>query len=145
MDISGELQNEIRELMSSFHCNEKDDFQGIADISYVALLEVSGLESRYQVYLPMLRHVIESIGLGALHAIHYSAMSLGETRDLSQEFMSTQILGLNELIITFDCLANEVHQLGIGVLVNDLPDIPFMGEYAQNDGVEAALFARPAP
>jgi hypothetical protein len=130
-ELSDELKEELRELMSSFHRLKKDDFQGIADASYNGLLTVHELETQYRVHLPMMRHVIESIGFGALHAIQYSAVSDGETIGVSRELVSTQILGLGELIIVLECMANKVHQKGVGVLINDLPNIPFVEEYEQ--------------
>lgn len=132
MEFPDELKDEVRELMDSFHDIPKDDFENVAAKCYAALQTVSELETYYHVHLPMVRHVIESIGLAALHAIDYSAMSGGQTDDLSRDFVSTQILGLNELIITFEGLANSCHQQGVGVLVNDLPGIPFVEEYEQS-------------
>jgi len=133
LDIPEDLKDEMRDLILSFYLLEMDDFPGVATHCYEGLLKVSELETLYQVHLAMLRHVIESIGLGALHSIDYAAVSGGETAALSQEFVSIQILGLNELIVIFDCLANEIHQQGVGVLVNDLPHIPFIAEYEASD------------
>ncbi|MCC6696240.1 MAG: hypothetical protein IT365_11475 [Candidatus Hydrogenedentes bacterium] len=145
MEIPEPLVAEIRELIAAFHSIEKTDVPGIANAAYNGVLKVSEWEARYQVQLPMLRHVIESIGYGALHAVQYSAMSGGETDDVAREFLSTQILGLGEPTIVFDSLANEIHQQGVGVLVNDLPCIPFVEEYEGSDlarAGESAFYAR---
>ena len=81
-------------------------------------------ESAFNVRLQMLKHVIESIGYGALNAQGYGRTSEGDTNRLAMSFLNFQILGLNKVVVMFDEMANKLHTQGVGILVNDLPTIP---------------------
>lgn len=107
------------------------EFDAISDAAYVALHDISVFEQETQIYLPMLKHVLESLGLAALHAGEYSELTNGDTDKLAKDFLALQMRALSSQLITMDQLANGLHQLGIGVLINDLPPIPFENEYDQ--------------
>lgn len=91
---------------------------------------MDAFERRHNVYLPMTKHIIESIGFVALHAPTYMEQSSGATHSLSRDLINTQILALRHVDpLGYDIAANLLHQEGIGILINDLPHIPFIEEY----------------
>lgn len=101
------------------------DFDAAAAASHGALLEIERLEEAWQAHLCMSRHFVESIGLCALNAPRYAAASDGATVPLSRLLLSSQRFGLR-FVAGFDRMAQEIHALGAGMLLNDVPDIPFL-------------------
>ena len=56
----------------------------------------------------------------------------GRTYKLASDFAKLQLLAIKfGKSINLDKRANVLHQQGVGILVNDLPDIPFLDEYIQ--------------
>lgn len=102
----------------------KDDFAGIAQASYDLLKRLDAHEESTQTHWAMTKHLVESLGLAAMNAVDYAAMSQGETHRLSRTFLRFQSLGLLGSI-SLDRKAQALHQKGIGILVNDIPHIPF--------------------
>lgn len=120
----------MKEIMDSFSpFKNSGDFIGLAAHAVQTLEHIEIYEQERQIYFQMLKHVVESIGFGALHAHQYRCQTNGETDDLANDFLNLQITGLNEMIVFLDKKANELHQMGIGVLVNDLPTIPVVAEF----------------
>jgi hypothetical protein len=102
----------------------------VVDASAEALYALEALEEAEGVYFAMSRHVIESLGYAALHGLHYSCDSDGEADALVYTLVGIQRLGLLMFDVThYDKQANVSHQDGVGVLINDLPMIPFIVEY----------------
>lgn len=129
-EFSAETEVFIKSLMDSFRAYKgSNDFLGLAEHSVHSIEAIEQYEVANTIYLPMLKHVIESIGFGALHAQNYRCESEGATDKLARDFLALQILGLSDLVIGLDKQANEIHQLGVGVLVNDLPTIPVVDEW----------------
>ena len=81
-------------------------------------------EARCEAHFAMVRHVLESIGLAAVNAIRFAELSGGRTRRLSRDLLLFQIKGARTAV-ALDRRAQEVHALGVGIIVNDLPAIPF--------------------
>jgi len=106
-----------------------------------ALAALAALEARAGVWFPMTRHVIESTGLAALHGMQHNCDSDGGTRTVVDVLVKSQLLGLTTLDATwFDEVANPHHVAGVGVLINDLPAIPFEAElHAMTAGEYQAL------
>lgn len=130
--FTAEDQSFIKQVMESFHpFKDSQNFIGLAEHAVHTLELIELYEQEKQIYFQMLKHVVESIGFGALHAHQYHCESNGETDILANDFLNLQITGLNELIIFLDRKANELHQMGIGVLVNDLPTIPVVVEFEE--------------
>lgn len=126
------LREQVKIRIEQFNPN-KCDFQDAVDQSVQLLEWIDSFEKTNQIYLPMTKHVVESIGFAALHAPAYMIQSAGETRALSCDLVNLQVGTLSKLIsISFDKQANVFHQEGIGILVNDLPHIPFLAEYHAN-------------
>lgn len=74
--------------------------------------------------MPMTRHVVESIGYGAAHAVAYGRVSQGATDGLYAQFLGFQAQGIGAGI-ALDRDAASLHADGVGFLLNDLPPIPF--------------------
>ncbi|MBM3266572.1 MAG: hypothetical protein FJZ01_02900 [Candidatus Sericytochromatia bacterium] len=81
----------------------------------------------------MCRHIVESLGLGAVTAISCAARSDGATVGLSRDLIAIQLLALGGAVDT-DTQAQALHARGIGILVNDLPSIPFLERWAAVQG-----------
>ena len=119
-------QATIDELLSV----EKSNLMSIALASFIALNEIKQLEETNNDHFSMTKHLLESLGFGSLHAIYYQCQSNGETHRLASDFAKSQLLAVRiGGSIGLDRKANIYHQEGIGILVNDLPEIPFIEEY----------------
>ncbi len=95
----------------------------------VALLrELEQAEARDGCSWAMTRHVVEQVGYAALNALAWRAASGGETDDLARRFVWGLRLGTGSAV-GLDRRAQACHALGVGVLVNDLPEIPLLVAY----------------
>ncbi|MFC1746497.1 hypothetical protein ACFL35_21065 [Candidatus Riflebacteria bacterium] len=127
------LKNKVKSLLKRFQRRIKKelsrfDFHAAAGRTYRVLQKLKEVEDKGQCHFAMTRHILESIGLAALHAIHYVKISRGETRKLSSLFIKMHLLSLKGGL-RLDRKAQKIHKLGIGILVNDLPFIPFEKEW----------------
>lgn len=89
-----------------------------------ALDALARREARWRVHLAMSRHLLESAGYVARRGLDHARRSDGRTRRLT----GTLVLGhaaLAPLATHLDREAGRSHQRGAGILVNDLPAIPF--------------------
>mmetsp|Transcript_18559 Transcript_18559/g.31048 ORF Transcript_18559/g.31048 Transcript_18559/m.31048 type:complete len:163 (+) Transcript_18559:434-922(+) len=103
----------------------------VANASAVALYALWELEMSLNVYFAMSRHLVESMGFAALHGLYHDCKTYGAARHLVQTLVMGHRLLLSWVdVARVDQRANMIHQGGVGVLVNDLPDIPFLEEYA---------------
>lgn len=126
-------QSNLKKLLNRFQkefmaAAFRKDFLHAAQCSYQTVLAVEQVEKQENCHLAMVRHFLESFGLSALHAIRYAQQSQGETRALSKTFLLVQALPFSTCL-WFDLEAQKMHQLGVGILVNDLPAIPFQEEW----------------
>ena len=103
----------------------KNDFAAIAEASHELLKRLEATEQAKQTNWAMTKHLIESLGLAAMNAIDHAARSDGETLTLSRTFLRFQSLGLMGSV-SVDRKAQTFHQKGIGIVVNDMPVIPFV-------------------
>lgn len=128
-DVERLLGNAVEPLIAT----PPGDFEAICAEACDALGRIDELEAEHGVHLAMTKHVIESLGFGALHAIAYSEESGGRTDALAEELAGTQMepleLGLAQY---FDEEAAPIHALGAGIIVNDVPRIPFLEEYEEH-------------
>lgn len=109
---------------------DRRDFRGIAALTDTLLTRIDGLEAAAGAHFAMTKHVAESVGYAALHALDYRARSGGRTDDLAARFVQLQAFGLTGTL-SIDRRAQELHRQGIGIIVNDLPHIPFQAEWAR--------------
>ena len=119
--LSAELREYKRCLKDSANAF---DFEPVARETGQMLTEVAERETRCEAHFAMVRHMLESIGLAAVNAIRFAELSAGETRSLSRSLLLFEAKGMRTAA-TLDRRAQEVHALGVGIIVNDLPAIPF--------------------
>ncbi|HVY62022.1 MAG TPA: hypothetical protein VHF22_10235 [Planctomycetota bacterium] len=103
-------------------------FDKISERAFALSQEIDRLEAKTRSNLAMTKHVVDSIGLAALHAGRYSKMSGGETDTLAKQLIAAESVALVNAVGT-DRRAQEVQALGVGIIVNDVPEIPFQAEY----------------
>lgn len=101
-----------------------DDFEGLARSTHDLLGRLERTEREHRTHWAMTKHLIESLGMAAMNAGDYADASNGETRRLSRAFIRLQSMGLLGSV-ALDRKAQDLHRQGIGILVNDIPDIPF--------------------
>jgi len=112
--------------------NQQSDFKKVGDLAHELLLSVKEIEKETESNFCMAKHAIDSLGLAAVHANKYSKDSSGEIDSFAQSFVGTQISGLSNSILKIDRDAQEAHQLGVGIVCNDVPKIPFEEEYKKS-------------
>jgi len=123
-------EQRAEQIIKDLNQADKHNAVEIVEAVNTALLEIDLYEKEEAIYLPMSKHLIESLGFGALHSLYYRCDSKEETYQLGQDLMVLQAIAVkigNSL--SYDKQANEFHQQQIGILVNDLPHIPFLKEY----------------
>jgi hypothetical protein len=100
------------------------DFAGAAGTTAHFLRALQDLERRGGCHFAMACHILESIGLAARNAEKYRLASHGRTDRLARVFLEAQLLGL-PAFAHLDLPAQTFHAQGFGILVNELPPIPF--------------------
>ncbi len=116
----------LAEISTDIHAALKqDDFRRVAEVCERALVRLEELEIRSGSHFAMCRHIVESLGFGAVVAIDCAARTGGATAGLSRDLVAIQTLALGGAVET-DSQAQAIQARGIGILVNDLPPIPFL-------------------
>lgn len=109
--------------------NDEYSFKKVSDEAFDLLLYIENIEKETDSNLCMTKHVVESLGLASVHAKTYSQNTDNEVNSLARDFIRIKILGLSDFILNLDKDAQEMHSLGIGIICNDVPHIPFKEEY----------------
>lgn len=104
------------------------NFEAACATTANALLQTNQLEQTAQAHFAMLKHLLESIGYAAAHAIDYAQVSQGDSLKLSRQLVNIQLYGL-PIALKIDAQAQKMHQLGIGIVINDVPPIPFLDHW----------------
>lgn len=98
-------------------------FDEAARISAALLRELEASEAAWSCSLAMTRHVVEQVGYAALNALAWRAESRGETDGLARSFVKGLRLALDSSV-EIDRKAQEAHARGVGIIINDVPEIP---------------------
>lgn len=100
------------------------DYEGLARDTATTLDAVEALEERWGCHFAMTRHLLEQVGYAAVRAIEHARASGGRTHRLTSAFVRllARPLGAG---VELDAAAQRAHERGVGLLVNDLPPIPF--------------------
>jgi len=127
LDRGGRKQ--LRKLLRVWQCQSgvaaaRKDFIKVQLLAMSALHDLRQLELRYQCHLALSIHFVESIGLAARNADRLSQQFAGRTDNFYRAFVALQISGVR-LFSKVDIEAQPFHRAGIGIIVNDLPAIPF--------------------
>ncbi len=107
-----------------FSAVRQKDFIRIQLLSMAALHSLKKLELKHNCHLALSIHLIESIGLGARNADRLSQKFNGKADNFYRANLFMQTLGV-KLFSSIDLKAQSLHECGIGIIVNDLPAIPF--------------------
>lgn len=119
----------IKQILKTYRNNlltslDKKDFHQGATLSLTTLKNIRNLEETHRCHFAMTIHLIESVGLACVNAIGYAQQSNNATQNFSRNFIKAQAFGLR-FCLALDKKAQPLHRLGIGILVNDMPKIPF--------------------
>ena len=86
------------------------------------IYDIENIQLKNAVLLSMTLHLAESIGLVSSKGIQHAQVCNEASVSLSMQLIRIHIAVLS-LAINLDRLANNCHQLGVGILVNDLPTL----------------------
>jgi len=117
------LKDEVQSFLKNYH---DKTFETLV-IELSRLLEyVHVVEKQTSSHFSMTLHIIESVGFFTQNSIKYEKQSRGETLSLSKNMIRFQLLGLLSALY-LDRWAQFYHDktIGIGIVVNDMPKIPF--------------------
>ncbi|WP_299456234.1 hypothetical protein [uncultured Microscilla sp.] len=106
------------------------NFEAACAATEDALQQLAQIEHHAQAHFAMLKHLLESIGYASVNAPQYAQLSNGATSKLSCQLIRIQAKGLS-LALRIDSRAQKIHQLGTGIIVNDVPPIPFMERWRE--------------
>ncbi|PKL49559.1 MAG: hypothetical protein CVV42_06140 [Candidatus Riflebacteria bacterium HGW-Riflebacteria-2] len=119
----------VREFQQkAFRHVSKSEFYKVAEATHELVVSLRQLEKQHNAHLAMMVHMLDSVGYTALHAAGYQQKTCGATDNLARQFLTIQIFPLQECLPT-DRMAQALHARGIGVIVNDVPDILFLKEW----------------
>lgn len=117
------------------HSARHFDFEQAARDTAQTLTTVAERETRCGAHFVMVRHLLESIGFAAVNAIRFAELSAGKTLLLSRDLLMFETRGLRTAV-ALDRRAQAVHALGVGIIVNDLPPIPFPAHQDRHQDVD---------
>ncbi len=125
--------NEVRQHVKAFQKKamrslKNAAFYDVAAATHELVTWIRQLERQHGAHLAMTVHMLDSIGYTALHADGYQKRTGGETDNLARQFLAIQIFPMQECLPT-DHKAQVLHGMGAGVIVNDVPEIPFLKEW----------------
>jgi len=113
------------------------DFIAIAKKAEQVLTYIKSAEESAAAHYAMSTHLVESIGISALHSVIYAKQSQQKTVPLSTRLLKSQLGAISPLIVMAEKKIQSMHQLGAGIIVNEAPHIPFVSRY--NDYLEGKL------
>ncbi|HNX75239.1 MAG TPA: hypothetical protein PLM07_11735 [Candidatus Rifleibacterium sp.] len=125
--------NEVRRQIKAFQKKAMRSlrfaaFYEVAAAAHELATSIRAIEKQHGAHLAMTIHMLDSVGLAALHASDYQKRTAGETDGLARQFLAMQMFPLQECLPT-DHDAQKLHAMGVGVIVNDVPEIPFLQEW----------------
>lgn len=126
------LRREVKRLLrkakkASLAALSRRNYRIVQEELSAALRKLERIQETEKVHFAMTRHLLESAGIAALHVPSYIRASSGEAEELCRRFVKMQVRLIDQAIFV-DTLAQKCHAKGVGILVNDVPDIPFLEE-----------------
>ena len=107
-----------------FTAASRKNFVQVQMTAIEALASLRQLETRYSCNLSLSVHLVESIGLAGRNADNLSHSFAGRPDNFYRAFIIAQNAGV-KMFSLIDLKAQRFHSQGIGIIVNDLPAIPF--------------------
>ncbi len=126
MSQNQEIKKMINEYSRSLKIKIWDQVQleQVFETSLSFIKQIRAYEKDHKIHLSMLIHLVESLALIAKNGTGYAAMSDNKTIRLSSDLIQVHLMGIKRSML-IDARANIFHQEGIGIIVNDLPEIHF--------------------
>lgn len=127
---SHELKKEVANKVDTFidlvsPLVKKGKLELLHDVTYEMLTSIKNLEKQYQCHFAMLIHLLESMGYIAKNCMEYARKSGGDTKELAEKILQIHLIPIRLSLKAVDFPAQQFHQQGVGIIVNDLPTIPF--------------------
>ncbi len=123
-EMTAEVIEEIRSLIKLYarEVSRLRELTDINDLTFDFYKKITDFESGKRVHLAMLKHLVESIWYISKNGITYAEQSQGRTTKLSRQLLKLHFIGLSSTLF-LDKAANRHHRNGVGIIVNDLPEI----------------------
>jgi hypothetical protein len=106
----------------------QNDFWSASVLTYTLIQSIENQEIAERCHYAMYKHIAESVGLATLHAADHSEASHGASNQLAMALIAVQAQSLT-WVERIDRQAQMLHRNGVGIIVNDVPDIPFKQAY----------------
>jgi hypothetical protein len=103
------------------------DLRRVADLCKAAIDAVAAREEAWRIHFAMTRHTIGSIGLCALRGAAPSRAR--DMRTLTIDYLRGLVKHTLPYGLNVDRLAQPLHARGLGVVVNEFTDQPFLQQY----------------
>lgn len=128
-DVYKQVDNIRKNYISAIRKSlRKKELFDVCILSAEFLQNISLVEIENNCNIPMTKHIVESIGFNALHGIKYSKQSYGKTLKLSIFLIRLHVCGLLNSLKLIDKPSQKFFSKGVGIVINDIPKIPFLDE-----------------
>lgn len=117
-DIKHENKQLVRNLQT--RTASKDDLNDFYQLSKTHLTTLKQYEQNNHIHLSMATHLLESYLFICKNSMLYAEQSNNKTLKLSNQLLKLHLRLLNHSLI-IDKQANACHQMGVGIIYNDLP------------------------
>lgn len=107
-----------------FRLRRKYDFKAVCTLVAFQIVEIENIEKEKEINFAMIKHILDSIGFASENAIEYTKTGDIKTKKFASHFIKIQTLG-TILSPVIDFYASKIHNLGCGIVINDIPKIPF--------------------
>jgi len=137
-----DIKNTLKETRTnSLHALKDDNYGDVCRIISTCLHHIESIEQEAQAHFAMVKHVVESAGYAALNAPSYIEKET-ETQTLARQLIAIQVR-LLEGSVLMDQVAQTCHRKGAGIIINDVPPIPFLDALNQTEtsAKRSALFS----
>ena len=121
-ELTEALQEDLRAAL------ERKDLGGVADLCHAAIEQLMAWERAWGMHWQMTRHTIGSIGLAALRGSEHAANA--DRLELSIEYLRGLVRHTIGYGRDVDRLAQPLHARGVGIVVNEFTDQPFLQAHA---------------
>jgi len=114
------LRTKIQDYIKTVRLESDPDT--ILKLSLDFLQFIKNKEQKLEIHLAMLCHLLESVIVISKNGKKYSQQSNCKTDKLTKGLLKLHFFAIRHCLV-IDRRANEFHQMGIGIIVNDLPEI----------------------
>lgn len=135
-------QRKVRSMLRRFRSTvllskDRTNLSTLCDHADALLGVIEEWERSWCVHWAMTKHLLESLGYTALHGIDYVEQTEGSTRRLTRCLLAGHAVSL-PAVASLDIWAQSAHGCGAGILVNDVPPIPFQQQLRDMRNLDCA-------